>query len=586
MMRCRLWIICLGALFGFVSACSEDASKTAAPDTSPDTLYDAIIVGAGIAGLSAALELGRGGAEVLVIDMNSVVGGHAVMAGGFAFVDTPLQRKQGIQDSPEQAYQDWMAYGETNDPAWTRRYAENATPMVHDWLTDLGVVFRVLLPSPENAVRRFHFTRGKAVHAVLPLYREALRYDNVTFQLHTEVTSLLTEEGRITGVTWRNNRFLEDGTAQAKHIILATGGFQGDLDRVREHWTRTKNFPERYLVGAGHFARGQGHDLAADVNASFDGMDRQVTFLGGLPSPRDPARALNVTNPNSLWVNAQGQRFVNEQSADKDKLPRVLTQSPASYWMVFDVEGRTTIRIRDALWLNRATIDAEIFGSASVVKQAATWDELAADMGVDAATLNATVARYNRFIANGVDEDFARFTQDTPRKPNALLTPPFYAMQLFPVSRKNTGGVAINAQTQVIDQAGRVIPGLYAVGEVTGVAGINGREGMSGTFLGPSIMMGRLAAQSILDTLSVPSPPPPQTIAAIDDDQHPRFTPDDLTWLLEQKRPGYWHFEQAHQMVQERRFACAQCHTAQNPMTEPFRRAHLVARSETCLTCH
>ena len=82
---------------------------------------DAIIVGAGLSGLSAAIEMGRGGVSVLVIDMNSVAGGHAVLAGGVALVGTPVQEKAGVKDSPDLAYKDWTEWTGDGDPAWTRR---------------------------------------------------------------------------------------------------------------------------------------------------------------------------------------------------------------------------------------------------------------------------------------------------------------------------------------------------------------------------------------------------------------------------------------------------------------------------------
>ena len=148
---------------------------------------DVIVVGAGIAGLSAALEAADNGARVLLLEVNSVGGGHAVKAGGFALVDTALQRSRGIQDSPQLAVADWIAYGVDPDPLWTNRYAEASSEKVYDWLTEHGVEFRMLLPTPQDSVPRFHFTRGAAVNAVVPLLRSMLYDPNITFRWNTRV---------------------------------------------------------------------------------------------------------------------------------------------------------------------------------------------------------------------------------------------------------------------------------------------------------------------------------------------------------------------------------------------------------------
>ena len=97
----------MGALFTLsLVSCGQSETEQAMLDA------EAIVVGAGIAGLSAAVEMGRDGVDVLVLDMNSVIGGHAVMAGGFAIVDTPIQERNGFTDSPELAYADWVIRGD------------------------------------------------------------------------------------------------------------------------------------------------------------------------------------------------------------------------------------------------------------------------------------------------------------------------------------------------------------------------------------------------------------------------------------------------------------------------------------------
>lgn len=560
-------------------------------DAERDADYDVVVVGAGISGLSAALELGRSGARVLVVEMNSVAGGHAVMAGGFAFADTPLQRAQGIQDSADAAYEDWMAWGETNDPDWTRAYADNATEMVHDWLTDLGVEFKVLLPSPENRVRRFHFTQGKAVHAVLPILQDALRHSNISFQWNTQVVDLIAEDGEIQGVRVRNLRDDQRRDVRAHIVLLATGGFQNDLARVRQNWAGGD--APFLLKGAGQFAVGLGHDLAMGTGAGSTRFDTHVTFLNGLRNPRDPESALIASNPNWVWVNTGGRRFANEAASDKALLPEVLQQPGSTYWAIVDANGRKSFRIRDAVWLDATRVASEILDNPSVVLKDGSIEGLAAQMGVDPVVLKNTLDRYNAFIQTGEDIDFSRFGSGQQRLPSVVAEPPFYAMPLFLVTRKNLGGIAVDRDLNVVDAKGTPIEGLYASGELTGVVGINGSHGMSGTFLGPSVFTGRIAAQSILKCLQRLDDWQPAQIDTLvgdavnpDPDWSPAFDAEDLTAMLDVPREGYWHFETAHTHVLEQEWNCAMCHSPEQPMSPVSTREGKLQQTDICLACH
>jgi flavocytochrome c len=558
---------------------------------------DVIVLGGGIAGLSAALEAGATGRSVLVIDANSVGGGHAVKAGGFALVGTPLQEKKGYRDSPEIAERDLLVWGEDADPKWVRRYVQDSRTKVHDWLTGFGVRWSFILDTPEHSVPRFHFANGSALNVVVPMMRAAFTEANLDFRWNTEATALISQHGAVRGVRVRDLRTGLTDDLLAPVVIIATGGWQNDLAFVRREWRGNVPAPARLYSGAGQFATGGGIRLGREAGAATIRMDHQVTFSTGLPDPRDPTgtRALISQNPSAIWVNSSGRRFISETAPSKVADETVLKQTPATHWLVFDADGLRTLRIRDAVWLGNPE-GIEPLKTAGLIRQADSITALAAEAGLPAASLEATVKRWNASVMAGSDADFSRFS---PGRPDAtareLRTAPFYALQLFPMTRKSMGGLAIDADTRVVDTAGRPIPGLYAVGEVTGVAGINGSYGGEGTFLGPSVFLGRIAGSAVSgrrsgfsrDPKAVAAPPS----AKISTDPAYRartitVPPAALPQLLDAQRPGYWHFEVAHRAVLERKLDCTACHTPDWPTVAAASSAQRQVQLNACSTCH
>ena len=555
---------------------------------------DVIVVGAGISGLSAALEASDAdaGIDVILIETSSMPGGHAVQAGGFALVGTPLQAKKGHADSPEIAYRDLMAWGEDADPAWVRLFADRSRADIHDWLTAFGVKFNILLDTPEATVPRFHFAGGRAVNVIVPMLREAYGRRNLRFVMNARVDELIDTDGAI-GVRHRNTRTGAYDVLLAPSVILATGGFQSNLEFVRANWPADLAAPERLLIGAGHNATGDGIAIGQAYGVALNRMDDQVTFINGLPNPRDPTRGLHVENPAALWVDAGGRRFVNEAADSKQTGAAGLALAPQTHWLIFDAQGRRKLRLRGAPWLNPKTIADEILGDPGTTRSAGTITELASAAGLPADALQATVDRYNEFVAAGLDEDFQRFPGNAGM---ALTTPPYFAMQLFPMTRKSLGGLTIDLQGRVLGDTGQAIDGLFAAGELTGVAGINGSHGGSGTFLAPSVLTGRIAGASAAAyaqttntvtraTLSVDDP---VAVTPTDDSTGAAtlLTPEQLEALLAADRGGYWHFERSHSVVLERKYTCTRCHAHGWPTYPATTTEHRLVQIESCTNCH
>jgi flavocytochrome c len=552
---------------------------------------DVLIVGAGIAGLSAALEAARAGASVLVVDMSTVGGGHAILSNGaISIVGTPLQDNKKIADSPALAEKDFLARGENNDTRWVAAYVRDSKESLYDWLTQLGVSFENLVRPAGNSVPRLHLAKGKGLGLVEPLYRACLSHTNVQFLWATMVDDLVVRNGRVTDVKVRDLRRRTRRTLNARHVIVATGGFQSNLRTVLDNWPSDLPKPTRLLAGAAHSATGSGHDLVRRVNGRVSRLDHQWNYVLGLPDPRDPrrVRGLAAFNFNAIWVNADGKRFTQEFGDEKVGLRTLLNQPGGTYWNVFDEKGKGGFSITVAGWENLADLRRLVYETPGVVVTADSLDKLAAAMGVPASNLAATVSRYNDLAAQGIDLDFKAFGKKTFPKPKPIDIPPFYAAQFFPLTRKSMGGVDVDLECRVLDTSGASIPGLYAVGEVTGFGGINGKAALEGTFLGPGIYMGRIAGRSVAQKIAT-RPSSPRRIPAISNatfEDAECVKCHDVSKDAARQRTGYWHFEQSHTKVLARKYACSSCHGDLFPYRAAAHRLDRTAVVAYCRACH
>ncbi len=577
------------------AAISIAAALSTCSQTQPEVELDAeaIVIGAGISGLSAAVEMGRAGVEVLVVDMNSVPGGHAVMAGGFAVVGTPVQENAGFEDSPDLAFDDWQEWTVDGDPDWTRFYAENSREMIYDWAEEMGTDWVRVAGGYENSVPRFHFSQHGAMDYVYALVRTALELPSVRFVFNQRVEQLTVEDGRVTGVDIVDLRTNEARTLRGEHMILATGGFEGNLDRVLSNWMPDLPKPDRLLIGASRHARGLGLDLATDAGADLTRIDRHYIYTNGIVNIDDPEGVLAVTAANdlSMWVNSEGQRFTNETGRDKDILVDLLNQETATYWAVFDETSRDGISMRGVEWINTPVEGHPLLDNPEITTKAQTLEELAEMTGLPAAALISSVESFNSMIAAGQDTVFGRFSTEADA-PHTIAVPPFYAMQFFPMTRKSMGGVSIDMQGRAVNENGEVIPGLYAVGELTGSVGINGKHGMDGMFLGPAVITGRVAGRTIAAASSERSVAHVANTLQMDDPMpdpsswQPSLTTNELETLLAVPREGYWHFEISHGLVLERQYECTSCHSAEVPFFPVNNRTSKLAQAELCSTCH
>jgi len=560
---------------------------------------DVVVVGAGIAGLTTALEAARGGATVTVVDIASVFGGHAIVSeGGLALIATPLQARLGVMDSPDLAYQDFLRWGKDPNAEWVRIYVDRSRRDIYEWMSELGVQFVGLRLVAGNSVARFHENPRRGYGLVEPVYRECLKTERIFFQWNTRITRLAREGNRITGVEGVNERTGAEFRLSGKAVVIATGGFQSNLSLVKENWPKEEPLPPKLLIGSGVNSQGSGLELARSVGALIERLDHQWNYPQGIPDPRYPGmnRGLNFLNPVAVWVNAKGQRFVNEGAGSAAILKEMLRQPGGRAWQVFDSTARPFQRVAGTDWTDPKKVEALILDNPNLVHKADTLPELSQKAGWPVEAFLAAVAAFNKALAKGTDPDFDRFDPENPPSARVgraaippIKVPPFYAAPVYPMTRKSMGGVAVDLECRVLDSRRQPIPGLYAAGEVTGFNGLNGKAGLEGTFIGPSILQGRILGRNLArlgdgQTQPHANSTPGGTKAATT--HTPCESCHPLAKQIATSRKGYWHFEHVHRIVLDRSWDCNSCHAELAPFNPSHHKIDPLAQIGACARCH
>jgi predicted oxidoreductase len=314
-----------------------------------------------------------------------------------------------------------------------------------------------------------------------------------------EITRLSLEDGRVTGLDGRDAKTGEPVTVRSKAVVVATGGFNSNLDMVLEFNPGLRN--HKVLEGSGRGSTGTGHRLIQQAGGYLTHMDHIWFYVYATPDYRDPAQRRGLVFrqvPGYIWINQQGRRFHNEAlSGGNSASPALMAQSPRHAWAIMDTLMTATMEIADPYYRDgdkvvRAKV-GELLDNSPFIRKAGTLAALAERMEVDAPAFLATVARYNKACEQRLETE-PEFGKPL-KSSKAFDTPPYYAVQIFPLARKNFGGVKTDLKCRVLDKHFEPIAGLYAAGEVAGMAGghINGRAALEGTMLGPAIFSGRVA---------------------------------------------------------------------------------------------
>lgn len=509
---------------------NPDDYKTAVENnaTAEDSTVDAdvVVVGAGGAGMTAAITAAAEGKSVVILESQSMVGGNSVRAtGGMNAGKTVYQDENefgesaGVEKTLKTAaekYADnetitalaktvseqWAAYQSDptgyfdsvelmeldtmiggkgiNDPELVETLCANSADAI-DWLDEHGITLHNVSSFGGASVKRIHRpvnAEGKTVSVgsyMIPLLEENCEKAGVKMMLDTTATEILTDaNGAAVGVK-ATGASGETVTVNAKAVVLATGGFGANLDMVVKYKPELKGFMTTNAPGI----QGQGIEMAQAIGAATVDMD-QIQIHPTVEANTAALITEGLRGDGAILINEEGQRFIDEVGTRDVVSAAEIAQTGSYSWLVVD----------QAMADASSVIQGYIKKGYTVT--GATYEELGKAMGVDAAAFAETMEKWNGYVEAKNDPDFGRTSFANP-----LNTAPYYAVKVTAGVHHTMGGLKINANTEVLNEKGEVIPGLFAAGEVTG--GVHGANRLGGNAVADFTVFGRIAGAAASD---------------------------------------------------------------------------------------
>lgn len=496
----RRFIQMLGAATAMTTATIDHGAAAA----TPQRRYDLLVIGAGTAGIPAAIFAAARGASVLVLDAAATIGGTLLLTSGqISAAGTRVQRQMGIVDTPDLFFQDLMRISRgTIDQPIARLAVDNAAATV-DWLMDNG--YELLPGYPVKGIahepyskRRYYWSASRGIgilNAMRPQFMQGIKAGKIDLLLEHRAVELSTDKsGAVAAVV------VEDSGGKrhewrSRNVLLASGGYASNTAMFEKY----SGFP-KYLNGSYPFALGEGHLLAESVGGYMRYAEKYLTNFGVLlatstiPSGK---RATTIFDPQrrqpwEIYVNSNGQRFVREDVPSVDAREHAFHYQPhLRHWIVFDQAVLDNAPPILENW-TREDMVAAFRGPDANFFRGDTLSALAEATGLPESTLAATVDAYNYGVETGNDF-FGR-----KHLPAKLQTPPYYAIRHQGTSITSTAGIAVNDQLQVVRRNGSAVPNLYAAGEILGAGATQGQAFCGGMMVTPALTFGRLLGQRLI----------------------------------------------------------------------------------------
>ena len=499
-------------------------NNAAAEDSTVDA--DVVVVGAGGAGMTAAITAAAEGKSVVILESQSMVGGNSVRAtGGMNAGKTVYQDENefgesaGVEKTLKTAaekYADnetitalaktvseqWAAYQANptgyfdsvelmeldtmiggkgiNDPELVETLCANSADAI-DWLDEHGITLHNVSSFGGASVKRIHRpvnAEGKTVSVgsyMIPLLQENCEKAGVKMMLDTTATEILTDaNGAAVGVK-ATGASGETVTVNAKAVVLATGGFGANLDMVVKYKPELKGFMTTNAPGI----QGQGIEMAQAIGAATVDMD-QIQIHPTVEANTAALITEGLRGDGAILINEEGKRFIDEVGTRDVVSAAEIAQTGSYSWLVVDQAMVDASSVIQGYIKKGYTVTGE------------TYEELGKAMGVDAAAFAETMDKWNGYVEAKNDPDFGRTSFANP-----LNTAPYYAVKVTAGVHHTMGGLKINANTEVLNEKGEVIPGLFAAGEVTG--GVHGANRLGGNAVADFTVFGRIAGAAASD---------------------------------------------------------------------------------------
>ena len=500
----------------FKTAVENNGEK--AEDSTVDA--DIVIVGAGGAGMTAAITAAEEGKSVVILESQSMVGGNSVRAtGGMNAGKTVYQDENefgeaagvektlktaaekyadnetitalaktvseqwaeyqanptGYFDSVELMELDTMVGGKgINDPELVETLCSNSADAI-DWLDEHGITLHNVASFGGASVKRIHRpvdADGKTISVgsyMIPLLQENCEKAGVQILLNTTANEILTDaNGAAVGVK-ATGASGETVTVNAKAVVLTTGGFGANLDMVTEYKPELKGFMTTNAAGA----QGQGIEMATAIGAGTVDMD-QIQIHPTVEANTAALITEGLRGDGAVLINAEGKRFIDEVGTRDVVSAAEIAQTGSYSWLVVDQAMVDASSVIQGYIKKGYTVTGE------------TYEELGKAMGVDEAAFAETMNTWNGYVDAKNDPDFGRTSFA-----NKLDTAPYYAIKVTAGVHHTMGGLTINTNTEVLKEDGSVIPGLFAAGEVTG--GVHGANRLGGNAVADFVVFGRIA---------------------------------------------------------------------------------------------